>query len=301
LPIEDFEEGNVGPGGVVTCPAPVNSSSSGPCFAPGDILPGVSFENDPAPTPDGMVILGPGVIGNSSIVLGPNFFADNYNIDFDPPVDAAGMDLFSNGTTPVNIEIYADDDTTLLDTTNSNISGSGVFWGFASTAPIGRIRIVSPNGELVDDFAFGVSAAPGIAIEKTASPSTVTTNGIVTFTITVSNTGDVDLSNVNVSDPLVPVCDNAIGALVVSATITYDCSDKPTSSYTNVVTVTSQLATGAPGPSATASAAVTYTSPTSVSLSGFGENPATIPLVMFVIILTLVVSVGYVVRRKETA
>ncbi len=97
------------------------------------------------------------------------------------------------------------------------------------------------------------------------------------------------------------MCDNAIGALVVSATVTYDCSDKPTSSYTNVVTVTSQLATGAPGPSATASAAVTYTSPTSVSLSGFGENPATIPLVMFVIILTLVVSVGYVIRRKETA
>ena len=39
----------------------------------------------------------------------------------------------------------------------------------------------------------------------------------ITFTIYVENTGDVDLVNVVVTDPLVPDCDNTIAQLAAGA------------------------------------------------------------------------------------
>jgi uncharacterized repeat protein (TIGR01451 family) len=125
--------------------------------------------------------------------------------------------------------------------------------------------------------------------------------GNANFTITVTNTGIVDLNNVNVSDPLVPDCDNVIGALAISATVSYGCTDVGvTASYTNVATVTSQLVTGAPGPSATASAVVNVNNPTSVSLTGIGEQAAAFPPTLLVVILALIVGLGFVIRRKVT-
>jgi uncharacterized repeat protein (TIGR01451 family) len=142
---------------------------------------------------------------------------------------------------------------------------------------------------------------PDIAISKTPATQDVVTNGNANFTITVTNTGDVDLANVNVADALVPDCDNAIGALVVSATVSYGCMDLGvTASYTNVANVTSQLVTGAPGPSGSASAVVNVNAPTSVSLSGFGSDSAFSP-VWLVALLAVVVGFGFAIRRKLTA
>jgi uncharacterized repeat protein (TIGR01451 family) len=143
---------------------------------------------------------------------------------------------------------------------------------------------------------------PNIAISKTPATQNVTTNGNADFTITVTNTGDVDLANVNVVDPLVPACDNPIGNLTISQTVSYACQDVGvTGSYTNVVTVTSQLVTGAPGPSATASAVVIYTSPTSVALSGLeGNGPAVSPI-WLAAVLAVVLGAGIVLRRKYAA
>ena len=122
------------------------------------------------------------------------------------------------------------------------------------------------------------------------------------FTITVTNTGDVALTNVTVTDPLVPDCDNAIGALAISATVSYGCEDVGVvASYTNVATVTSQLDTGGPGPTATASADVNSVPPTSVSLSGFGGDAVAFSPVWLVALLAVVVGIGFVVRRKLTA
>jgi MYXO-CTERM domain-containing protein len=67
-----------------------------------------------------------------------------------------------------------------------------------------------------------------------------------------------------------------------------------------VVTVTSQLPTGEPGPSASASAVVNFMSPTSVSLTGFGEGgPSATPIWLGALVL-LVVGLGLVMRRKLT-
>jgi uncharacterized repeat protein (TIGR01451 family) len=141
----------------------------------------------------------------------------------------------------------------------------------------------------------------GIEIDKSPATQDIVTGGNANFTITVTNTGALTLSNVTVSDPLVPACDNAIGTLGISATVSYACQDVGvTVSYTNVATVTSQLETGGPGPSATASAVVNVNDPTSVSLTGFGDNAAAFPPTLFVAILGLLVGVAFVVRRKVT-
>jgi uncharacterized repeat protein (TIGR01451 family) len=157
----------------------------------------------------------------------------------------------------------------------------------------------------IDTFTFTDGtppSAPGIAISISPETQDVTTNGIADFTITVTNTGDVDLANVNVADPLVSDCDNAIGALVISATVSYACQDTAVSaSYTNVVTVTSDLAAGGAGPSASDSAVVNYLSPTSVSLTGFGEGAMSLMPIWLGALVLLVVGLGFVLRRKLTA
>jgi uncharacterized repeat protein (TIGR01451 family) len=143
---------------------------------------------------------------------------------------------------------------------------------------------------------------PNIAISKSPADQTITTGGNANFTITVTNTGDVDLDNVSVSDPLVPACDNVIGALSIGATNSYACQDVGVAGdYTNVVTVTSQLVTGAPGPSATASANVTTEDPTSVSLSDFGNGSTALTPIWVVALLVVALGFGLVLRRKLTA
>jgi hypothetical protein len=165
------------------------------------------------------------------------------------------------------------------------------------------------NGDYIGidtfDFTDGTPpAAPDIAISISPPSQNVSTNGIAVFTVTVTNTGDVDLVNVNVSDPLVPDCDNAIGGLVVSATVSYGCEDTAVAgSYTNVVTVTSDIPTdgGGGGPSATDSADVIYTSPTGVSLTGFGEGAMRSTPIWLGLLVLLVAGLGLVLRRKLTA
>jgi uncharacterized repeat protein (TIGR01451 family) len=178
---------------------------------------------------------------------------------------------------------------------------SGHVSGGGATA-IGVVDLYANSATSVyyDDMSLLPPAQPGIAISKSPDTQDVTTNGFADFTITVTNTGDVDLANVNVVDPLVPACDNAIGALVISATVTYGCQDTSvTGSYTNVVTVTGNV-TGGPTVTATDSAAVNYVSPTSVSLSGLGGDNATMPTVWVIAGVGVGIAAGiFILSRRR--
>jgi uncharacterized repeat protein (TIGR01451 family) len=80
---------------------------------------------------------------------------------------------------------------------------------------------------------------PGISITKDPATQTILTGTDATFSITVVNTGDVALSNVVVTDPLVPACDAAIGGLAAGASVTYSCDAAAVvASLTNTATVT---------------------------------------------------------------
>lgn len=162
LPVETFESGLVAPGGVTTCAGPVSSGAASACFPLGGLLPGATYAASPGPL---LALLGAGfpVIGNPSKVLGPNAFADTFNITF-ASATAVGFDVFPGFTAgSVQISIF-DPLNVLLGMFTIAAPIGGTFFGVISTTDlIGRINIASLTatpGELVDNVAFGVAQVP---------------------------------------------------------------------------------------------------------------------------------------------
>ncbi len=87
---------------------------------------------------------------------------------------------------------------------------------------------------------------PAIAIVKSPKSQTLSVGGTASFTIKVTNTGDVTLTDVTVTDPLSTGCDHSLGTLAVGQSKSYDCS-KPgvTAGFENVATATGKPTTSA--------------------------------------------------------
>lgn len=81
---------------------------------------------------------------------------------------------------------------------------------------------------------------PAIRITKTAVPPNIFVGEIATFVITIENTGDTTLYEVEVSDPDAPNCDDdSIGTLAPEQEVEYECDISGlTKSFTNTATVT---------------------------------------------------------------
>ncbi len=169
LPVEDFEDGDAAPGGFLVCDAPLGAGGSAACgFAPGDILPGIAFQDNPGPEAGALILLGAGTSLNPSQALITNTFADSFDILFNPPVSAAGMDLHSTpspGQGPpdlVGIQLYDAGGALIASFADVDASGPGNFWGVVSGTPVGRISILSQSNQAegVDNLAFGTALAP---------------------------------------------------------------------------------------------------------------------------------------------
>jgi uncharacterized repeat protein (TIGR01451 family) len=102
---------------------------------------------------------------------------------------------------------------------------------------------------------------PAIAIAKTPDTQMVRSGGTVTFTLSVTNTGDAALSNVTVSDAQASDCARPIGPLAVGDHTSYTCTQANVlASFTNVATATGTPPAG-PNVSDGDSAAVTVINP----------------------------------------
>ncbi len=85
-----------------------------------------------------------------------------------------------------------------------------------------------------DDAAVNV-LAPQIGIEKTPDFQTIPFNGTASFTIQVTNVGDLDLTNVVVTDAEAPDCDASLGDLAVGESAGYECTAAGrTADFTNI-------------------------------------------------------------------
>jgi len=97
------------------------------------------------------------------------------------------------------------------------------------------------NKPVIDEDTSTVRLA-GIAIskqEKGDDSRTVESGSDVPYTITITNTGEVDLTNVQVSDPLVPTCDYLLASLPAGESFSYTCTaPNVTEGFTNTATVT---------------------------------------------------------------
>jgi hypothetical protein len=183
LPLEDFEEGLVAPGGVIGCPHPVDVNGSAGCFDPGTILPGVAFWASQDEGGAEIALVGAGFAGNASKNIVANYFSDSFRITFDPPVAAAGMDLeayLGQNTCTLNVLGASG----LIGSTTAPCAELGLFWGVGSDEPIVEIDIIAPTSvaEGVDNIAFGTpTQQPGVwtpygpkalagALSSTAAP-----------------------------------------------------------------------------------------------------------------------------------
>jgi uncharacterized repeat protein (TIGR01451 family) len=165
--------------------------------------------------------------------------------------DADSDGLVSLGETlTFTITATNDGNVTLSDVvvTDDLITPTGGTTPCASVAPGGTCTLVGTYVVTAGDVTAGEVENTGTACADTDGPpcddDTVTTpvedpsieitkgpdNQFVdqgqsfTWTITVTNTGNVDLTSVEVDDPLVPACDKTIGALAKGASTNYTCT-----------------------------------------------------------------------------
>ncbi len=137
--------------------------------------------------------------------------------------------------------------------TTYNCSLANVTSGFTNSAGATGTPPSGPNVTATDTAPVTVTpppapvAHPAITIKKDPNSQTIGVGGTASFTITVTNTGDVTLTDVTVSDPSSPNCDRNLGTLTAGQSKNYTCTRKNVNAnFENVANVTGKPPTGAP-------------------------------------------------------
>jgi uncharacterized repeat protein (TIGR01451 family) len=82
-------------------------------------------------------------------------------------------------------------------------------------------------------------SAPSIDVQKTPDTQVVVQGQSASFTLTITNTGNILLTDVVVTDPLAPTCDRTFATLAVGEVQTFTCVlSNAQGSFTNVATAT---------------------------------------------------------------
>ncbi|UQX86903.1 DUF11 domain-containing protein [Jatrophihabitans telluris] len=109
----------------------------------------------------------------------------------------------------------------------------------ASATNTAQVTGTDPVGGTVTDTdsATVTVVTPALTITKAASPAAVHAGDTVTFTIVVTNVGDVNLHDVAVTDPQYPQCAQTLTGIAVGQDVTLSCSAVAgAASFTNTVT-----------------------------------------------------------------
>ena len=172
------------------------------------------------------------------------------------------------------IDLYASDGTTLLDSDTTDSGGDVVFGtldpdtyvvceqllsatpAWVNSDPAGitlcETVVVDPGDSDTVDFGNG---QPDIDVTKEPSATDICDGDTVTYTITVTNTGNVDLT-VDVSDDVLGTLATDV-LIAAGANAVYTPSQAITGTVTNTVTATGDWDGATPAASATATASVT--------------------------------------------
>lgn len=130
------------------------------------------------------------------------------------------------------------------------VSGPDVFDGTGELdAFVTDVALVPDFNDLADvlqAIAESFCPEPSIQVDKSAVEPTIVAGDEATYTITVTNTGLIDLVGVVVTDPQLPACDLVLGDLVVGDSVTYTCSTALFLDTTNTATATGTGTDGTP-------------------------------------------------------
>ena len=144
-------------------------------------------------------------------------------------------------------------------------TGTAVAGQYANTATVTGTPGQEFDGVLTDSdpsHYFGLVAS--IDIVKTPDAAVVDFGAPHTFTITVTNTSNVNLTGVTVSDPVTPACDRAIGTMTPGQVVTYTCTVAQVVQHINNIASVQGVA-----PDGTV---VTDQDPAEVTILGVGGN-----------------------------
>ena len=141
-----------------------------------------------------------------------------------------------------------------------NCSLANVTASFTNSATATGTPPFGPNVTATDTAPVTVTTPPPaggrspirpISITKDPAPRRSHRAGRRRFTITVTNTGDVTLTDVTVTDPSSPDCNRSLGTLTAGQSKSYTCTrTNVTANFQNVANVTGTPPTG---PAVTAS------------------------------------------------
>jgi hypothetical protein len=156
--LANFNNSNLPPNSIGFCRA-INSNTNNHVYSPGAIPDGISVE---ALGSEINAVLTRGFLGLPNTVVGPNFFAADMNIKFDPAIDLVGMELYNPfGPAVLDIEFFAPGDV-FIGTVSGVLTGTTVpsFLGVRITGiTASRLRFrqtAGSGGELVDNVLYGL-------------------------------------------------------------------------------------------------------------------------------------------------
>lgn len=184
LDFQNFLSAPTTPGAFIVCNAPVDANSNDSCFIPGDILPGITFTDNPGPDAGSLLAFGANFISNANPEgpLATNTFLDTFDILFsNPDTDRAGF-LAGCMVQPgpcsdqMLVQVFGAGDTLIGFTTVAVTSAFNTFVGVTSDETITRINLantVSPGGNIegILNISFGAASTP-----PTPTPTPVVTN-----------------------------------------------------------------------------------------------------------------------------
>lgn len=188
-----------------------------------------------------------------------------------PPAEQKTITLTCVGVSPtltVDLKNYSAKPAVVITDNGSTIGGgswsAGMDYYVQTTLTPNDVShrvVVTMGGESVFDQTLSACfvAAPAIEVQKTPDSQSVVSGSTVTFTIDVTNTGNVPLTGVAVTDVLAPDCAKSIGSLAAGASITeYTCTvANVTEGFTNTAGVSGMYGTTQVSDSDTAAVTVT--------------------------------------------
>ncbi len=200
--------------------------------------------------------------------------SDSATVNIDAPAPLITINKLTNGSDGSNIlvgtaitwtyqvsntgdrvlnNVYVTDDqgVTVVCPSSTLAIGANMTCSATGTAVAGNyVNIGTAHGDwngstaTATDSSSYFGANPMIDVQKTPDTQTVTEGLKATFTITVTNTGNVDLTSVEVTDSQSSECSKSIGALVVAGQSIYTCqSPAITGNLTNTAVVTGMYGT----------------------------------------------------------
>ena len=150
LVTQDFSVSDFSPGETECCEVPVDENSDDLCFSPGQILPGIQFQNGPVPADFGICLAGPDSLGNNNPI--DVLIAESFSLDFETVfpgdnVRAVGLRagcLFDFGgpcSTVIEVRVFGPGNADLGATDLGVTDQFDSFIGIESTVSIKRIRL----------------------------------------------------------------------------------------------------------------------------------------------------------------